>query len=80
MNNTALVLRIPLLYLLVTGIGVHHVIGNVASLLVLTLIRFGVADTYIWARAEAPAAYQYDLHGIITIASEGRLPIITAHY
>jgi putative flippase GtrA len=74
MNNAALLLRIPLLYLLVTALGVHHAIANVASLLALTLIRFGAADTYIWARAEAPVEFQYDIHGIITIASEGRLP------
>jgi dolichol-phosphate mannosyltransferase len=74
MNNTALVVRIPLLYVLVTGFGVHHVVGNIATLLLLTLIRYGVADSYIWAGDESAAAYQYDVHGIITIASDGRLP------
>jgi dolichol-phosphate mannosyltransferase len=74
MNNVALVLRIPLLYVLVSGLGFHHLLGNVISLLVLSLVRFGVADSYVWAtRAERPT-FQYDLHGIITIVSESRLP------
>jgi putative flippase GtrA len=74
MNNLVLLLRIPVLYVLVTGLGMNHLVGNIASLLVLSLLRFGIADTYIWARREDLPTFQYDLHGIITIASEGRLP------
>jgi putative flippase GtrA len=74
MNNLALLLRIPLLYALVSGLGANHLVANVASLLILTAIRFGVADSYIWAtKAEVPS-FQYDLHGILTIDSEAVLP------
>lgn len=75
MNNAALLVRVPLLYALVTGLGVNHVIANVGTLLALSLVRFGVSDKYIWADARATAQlFNYDIHGIITIASEGRLP------
>jgi dolichol-phosphate mannosyltransferase len=74
MNNLALVLRIPMLYVLVTGVGVNHLVGNVLTLLTLTLVRFGVADSYIWRRVGETLTFQYDLHGIITIVSDGALP------
>jgi glycosyltransferase involved in cell wall biosynthesis len=74
MNNLVLLLRIPLLFLLVTGMGMHHLVANVISLLILSLLRFGIADTYIWAGREDTTTHQYDLHGIITIVSDGRLP------
>lgn len=74
MNNLMLLLRIPLLYVLVTGLGMQHLVGNVVSLLILSLLRFGIADTYIWATREELPTFQYDLHGIITIVSDGRLP------
>jgi dolichol-phosphate mannosyltransferase len=74
MNNLALLLRIPLLYALVSGLGFHHLFANVVTLLVLSLVRFGVADTYIWAtKAELPT-FHYDLHGILTIVSDTALP------
>jgi dolichol-phosphate mannosyltransferase len=78
MNNAALLLRIPLLYALVSGVGLNHLVGNVITLLGLSLLRFGIADAYIWSRparrAVAEATFQYDIHGIITIVSDGRLP------
>jgi len=74
MNNIALLLRIPFLYLLVTGFGMNHLVGNVVTLVTLTLIRFGVADTYIWRRVGDTVTFQYDLHGIVTIVSDAVLP------
>ncbi|MEA2281416.1 MAG: hypothetical protein QOK21_2023 [Solirubrobacteraceae bacterium] len=74
MNNLVLLGRIPLLFILVNGLGLQHLVGNVVSLLVLSLLRFGIADTYIWATRGEMTDYQYDLHGIITIVSDGRLP------
>ena len=74
MNNLALVVRGPLLLALVSGLGVHHLIANVASLLVMTLARFGLAEMWIWAEAATQPTFNYDIHGIVTIASEGRLP------
>src|SRR5918999_6356818 len=52
MNNAALALRGPLLILLTSGLGVHYVVSNVISLVTLTLLRFALADTWIWAKAD----------------------------
>jgi dolichol-phosphate mannosyltransferase len=78
MNNAALAVRGPLLVLLTSGIGIHYVVSNVISLLGLTLVRFALADTWIWAKA-APSevdsrACTYDIHGIVTVRSDARLP------
>jgi dolichol-phosphate mannosyltransferase len=78
MNNVALALRGPLLILLTSGLGVHYVISNIVSLVTLTLVRFAVADTWIWAKADPrqrPAGpYSYDIHGIVTVTSDVLLP------
>jgi putative flippase GtrA len=78
MNNTALLLRGPLLILLTSGLGLHYVASNVISLATLTLVRFGLADTWIWAKArpaEATAGpYGYDIHGIVCVLSDVLLP------
>jgi dolichol-phosphate mannosyltransferase len=78
MNNAALALRGPLLILLTSGLGVHYVISNIISLVALTLLRFALADTWIWAKADPrtrPAGpYSYDIHGIVTVMSDVLLP------
>jgi dolichol-phosphate mannosyltransferase len=78
MNNAALVLRGPLLVFLTSGLGVHYVISNLLSLLLLTLVRFAVADSWIWAKASpaqaTPSPYAYDVHGIVTVLCDVRLP------
>ncbi|MGH2428706.1 MAG: GtrA family protein [Candidatus Limnocylindria bacterium] len=47
-NNAALFLRVPLLWLLVSGIGIHHLIANLLTLGILFMVRFAVADGWIW--------------------------------
>jgi dolichol-phosphate mannosyltransferase len=78
MNNAALALRGPLLILLTSGFGIHYVVSNVISLVGLTLVRFALADTWIWAKARPaespPGPYGYDIHGIVTVLSDARLP------
>jgi dolichol-phosphate mannosyltransferase len=78
MNNAALALRGPLLVLLTSGLGIHYVISNVLSLAGLTLVRFALADTWIWAKPRssdvAPRSFSYDIHGIVTVRSDARLP------
>jgi dolichol-phosphate mannosyltransferase len=78
MNNAALAVRGPLLVLLTSGLGIHYVISNVLSLVGLTLVRFALADTWIWAKAPRrevePRPFSYDIHGIVTLQSEARLP------
>jgi glycosyltransferase involved in cell wall biosynthesis len=74
MNNVALVLRIPLLFALVSGLGIHHLAANLLTLVALTVARFGLADSWIWSRAGGQAEFAYDIHGLLTIASEAPLP------
>jgi dolichol-phosphate mannosyltransferase len=78
MNNAALAVRGPLLVLLTSGLGIHYVVSNILSLLGLTLVRFALSDTWIWAQA-APReldsrSRSYDIHGIVTVLSDARLP------
>jgi dolichol-phosphate mannosyltransferase len=75
MNNAALLLRIPTLYVLVTGLGMHHLLANILTLVALTLLRFGVADAYIWSRNPSTMrTFHYDIHGIVTLVSDAPLP------
>jgi dolichol-phosphate mannosyltransferase len=78
-NNAAMLIRIPLLVLLTDGLGIQYLISNVLSLVSLTLARFMLADAWIWrpphrAAAGRAAAWDYDIHGILTVESDVRLP------
>ncbi len=48
MNNITLVLRLPLLWLLTSVLGVHYLISNMISLGIITVVRFWASDEYIW--------------------------------
>jgi dolichol-phosphate mannosyltransferase len=48
-NNAALVLRAPMLVALTEGLGIGYLVSNLASLIVLVILRFALADTWIWA-------------------------------
>jgi putative flippase GtrA len=76
MNNVALLLRVPLLVFLTSSLGINYLVSNVLSLAALALVRFGVADVWIWAKAQLREveSYSYDIHGIVTVSSEVRLP------
>lgn len=76
MNNLALALRVPLLVLLTTGLGIHYLVSNILTLVGLFVVRFLVADGWIWAKAQRRevGSYSYDIHGIVTVTSEVRLP------
>jgi dolichol-phosphate mannosyltransferase len=77
-NNAALVLRVPLLYVLTSLIGLHYLVSNIATIVVLLVIRFTLADTWIWAkeapRADMPDTFDYDIHGLVSVQSDARLP------
>jgi putative flippase GtrA len=77
-NNAALGLRIPVLVGLTAGLGLHYVASNLVSLGLVFVLRFTVADLWIWAKADElakeGAGHNYDLHGLVTVASEVRLP------
>jgi 4-amino-4-deoxy-L-arabinose transferase-like glycosyltransferase/putative flippase GtrA len=48
MNNAALLLRAPIMWVLTSRFGLHYTLSNFASLAAMTLIRFGIADAVIW--------------------------------
>jgi dolichol-phosphate mannosyltransferase len=58
LNNAMLALRAPVLTLLVAGLGLHYLVANVGSLLVMALARYGVSERWIWTapRVHARAA------------------------
>ncbi|MDX6644777.1 MAG: hypothetical protein QOK40_504 [Miltoncostaeaceae bacterium] len=76
MNNLALALRAPMLFALTTGIGINYLVSNFIALASLTILRFGVADGWIWAEAgdEEKKGCWYDVHGIVSVQSDVRLP------
>ena len=58
-NSAALLFRLPLLYVLVSWIGMSSVWGNLITLVALTLVRFTVSDRLIWpSRQTIPAEAQ----------------------
>src|SRR5215216_1937318 len=57
MNNAMLLLRGPILTLLVSQWGVHYLLANLASLFAMTVLRYLLADKWIWnttASAQTP--------------------------
>jgi dolichol-phosphate mannosyltransferase len=77
-NNLALVLRVPVLVALTSGLGIHYVISNLLSLALIFAGRFTLADLWIWAKSDSlaaeTAAHNYDIHGLVTVASHVALP------
>jgi len=74
-NNALLLLRGPALFVLTSGLHVMYLVSNVLTLAALTLARFGVADTWIWAKPKAAAGRSlYDVHGLVRVASDVPLP------
>jgi dolichol-phosphate mannosyltransferase len=47
-NNAALALRGPFIYVLTSGLGIHYLVSNVTSLVLFTLIRYTLANLWIW--------------------------------
>ncbi len=74
-NDLLLLMRGPVLVLLTSGLHVMYLVSNVITLAALTLARFGVADTWIWAKPKAAAGRSfYDIHGLVSVASDVPLP------
>ena len=49
-NGAALIVRLPLLYVLTSGLHIHYLWGNLISIGVLTVARFALSDRLIWPR------------------------------
>lgn len=83
MNNSFQLVRIPALILLASGLGVNYLLANVATMVLLFVARFAVSDGMIWKHIDGDApsidgAWNYDIHGIVTVRSDGRLPELEA--
>lgn len=52
-NNAALLVRAPLLALLTSGLGIHYLVSNLITLVVLFALRFGISDRLVWRSATA---------------------------
>lgn len=55
LNNSALLLRGPIVFLLTDVASVHYLLSNLISLVVVMLARFGLSDVLIW-RQRDPAS------------------------
>jgi glycosyltransferase involved in cell wall biosynthesis len=89
-NLIALALRTPIIYLMTGVMGIYYVISNLVSLAILTVVRFLVADNWIWGQpsdkdnSEKPVlvarrlprknAFAYNVHNIVTVVSDVVLP------
>ncbi|HET7010210.1 MAG TPA: GtrA family protein [Anaerolineales bacterium] len=82
-NNAALLIRGPMLAALVSWLGIHYLTANLLTIISLTLLRFLLADRWIWPREEpgleAPLRHAYDIHGILSVDSIVALPEL-AHF
>lgn len=74
MNNLSLLLRGPILILFVELFGLGSTMANFLSLVVLTVVRFGIADSFIWRSTSSSGPHAYDVHGLVQVVSEVALP------
>lgn len=78
MNNAALALRGPMMFLLTSFLGVHYIISNIISLIAIMVVRYTLADKVIWASAstkkESKSVFSYNIHDIVTVVSDAELP------
>ena len=50
-NNAALVLRWPMLWLLTGALGIHYLVGNLITLVVVFVARYAISAGWIWQSA-----------------------------
>lgn len=77
LNNLALLFRGPLLALLVSVFGLHYLLANFITLVLMTTLRFIFADRVIWRKGRSQMEtkeYYYSIHDIIHVRSDNKLP------
>jgi len=82
-NTTALLLRVPLLVLLTWAVAGAYLLSNMLTLIALSLLRYLLADSWIWAEPLSKARqkwFHYDIHGIVRVASQVSLPELDYFY
>jgi dolichol-phosphate mannosyltransferase len=50
LNTTSLALRLPVLFGLTSGLGINYLVSNFIAVIVFLLLRFVIADGWIWRR------------------------------
>ena len=81
MSISALFFRGPLIYLLTSVLLVHYLVSNFVSLVAFSIIRYAISDSFIWKGGQelkASDGFFYDIHGIVTVKSDVRLPELAA--
>jgi dolichol-phosphate mannosyltransferase len=105
-NNATLLVRAPLLALFTSVLGIHYLVSNLLTLVILFAVRFGLSDRIVWRAAPLPRetgdheeasavqltdvsaigertngkraatafSHNYDIHGLVSVASQVRLP------
>jgi putative flippase GtrA len=76
MNQAALLVRGPIIYLLTARLGLHYLLSNLVSMGAVTVLRYALADRWIWIRPEEAATrtHRYSIHEVVTIVSDVALP------
>jgi dolichol-phosphate mannosyltransferase len=72
-NNLSLLLRGPAMVVLVSGLGMAAALANVIALGAIALIRFGIADSVIWANAgteRRSRVFRYLIHDLVSVESD----------
>ncbi len=75
-NNVALALRIPVLFVLTSMAGFNYLYSNLASLAVVFVGRWVLAVRWIWVKSNLVRrhSHSYDIHGIVSVTSTVALP------
>jgi dolichol-phosphate mannosyltransferase len=72
-NNLSLLLRGPAMVVLVSYLRLSPALANVIALAAIALLRFGIADTMIWANADTGSrrrVFWYRIHDLVTVESD----------
>lgn len=67
-NVASLLLRLPVLFVLTSVVGINYLLSNLVAIAIFMLVRFVVADGWIWRASTAsaePAPIQDGPHGCI---------------
>lgn len=79
-NIATLFIRVPVLLVLTNAFGVYYLVSNLVAIGITFIIRYFVADTWIWAGRDhrdeqaVDGWFHYDVHGIVRISSRTNLP------
>jgi dolichol-phosphate mannosyltransferase len=76
-NNSTLLLRIPLLALLTGHLGIHYLTSNLITLVALFLVRFVLSDRFIWKESDLPTTASV-ARATLQDGEAGRAPAVAA--